>query len=160
MSFYDELQQQEARRAVKPAFAPELYVTSVIEAIKFACKVGFKNKKAVKGYLYKNWSSDSEMRKYDCSVVSDLPKRIVKSEYGGEFYYPFDPNAYWNGPVFDIDDRTISMIKSEFQNLGLPGSSIRFDRVEIEKGRPRFMHKIAYQKTGIFGYVIFVDVNW
>lgn len=158
MSFYDELKQQEAGHSARPTFAPELYVNSAIEAIKFACQVGYKNKQAIKGYLYK--SRDQELEKFSCHLVSELPKKTIKSEYGGEFYYPYNPNAYWDGPFFDIDDRTISMIKSEFQELGLPRSSIRFDRIEIEKGTTGFMHKIAYKKTGIYGYVIFVEVNW
>lgn len=162
MSFYDEILQQ-SNQQNKKTYADEHYVHCIIDAIKHCCQY-YRKERHVKGYLYKE--EDSEYHEHSCevhpSLVSkkDLAREYAKFSYNGVFYYPYDPNSSWKGPVFFINEGTIRKIKDAFKELGVPKATIEFRRIEIEQGSLGLMNIVSYKKTGLYGYLIYVDIIW
>lgn len=162
------------REEQKKKIPDEEYIKHVINAIKTQCE--YKNNEGihhVKGYLNKTYDTDGEYYAYYmCEIRDSLPQKkdIIarsKSDCIPHFtakYYPNDPehdgnHSGWGGFLFPDDSTLIKKIKAEFDELGFKNSNINFTRIEIEKTK-KFLGMISFEKTGIFGYIIDVDINW
>ena len=78
--------------------------------------------------------------------------------YPGELYYPGSYKE-WDGLVFIINDKDIIKIKEAFDKLGFKDSNINFTKVEVEKAKKSLL-RTTFEKTGVFGYLIYVDIKW
>ena len=164
MSFADELLKKNNPSKIK--YSDDLYVSCIMGAIKNQCSYASANgKKGIKGYLWKHLDTEY-VADYSCHIVPSVQSKKELSSYARQHigvntvYYPFDPNRDWDGPLFDLKNSTIDMIKSEFDELGFKNSTIRFYRVEVEKGTKGLMHIVTFTKTGEVGYLIYVEINW
>lgn len=173
-SFAEQLKNTPPKKEEGPkiVFSNDYYVKEVIKAIKIKCEI--KNSKGihhVKGYIHKTEDTDNEYYSYRiCEILDSLPKKkdvIASSKEFGWFtscYYPDIPaDSYalrgWNGFMFPNDDNLMKMIKKEFDKLGFSNSNINFTKIEIEKTK-KFLGMVIMEKTGTFGYIIDVDINW
>ncbi len=165
MSFADELSRNNIPK--QENYSDEFYVSNIIEGIKTECRNNQKTR-CVRGYVYKHCHSEY-IAEYSCYISSLQSKREISAERSsgaqfGEFLYPGDPDAdwAWGGPVFPLNESTIRKLYDAFNSLGFTNSKIEIRRVEIERVWTScgLFNKTHFQKTGRFGYIIFVDIRW
>lgn len=165
VSFADELKNK--NNPQKNEYGDGLYVSCIIGAIKKWCKLSNSHgEQGIKGYLWKKLDTEY-FADYSCDIVKSIQSKREQSSYARQtigvntVYYPYDPNANWDGPLFDLKDSTIEMIKSAFDELGFTNSNIIFNKVEVEKGTKKgLMNVVKYTKTGDTGYLVYVEINW
>ncbi len=164
VSFADGLTQKS--NSSKIEYSDDLYVRCIISAIKNECRyANAHGNHSIKGYLSKKLDTEYTAD-YSCYMVSSVKSKKELSSYARQslsvntVYYPYDPRAKWDGPLFDLKDSTINRIKSAFYELGFTNSKISFNRIEVEKGTKGLMHILTFTKTGEKGYLIYVEINW
>lgn len=169
MSFYDELKSRNERMNQTPVYADEVYLKSIIDAIKFECRrVNYNysqrhtsSSNRVSGYLAKHDIGEGYGFQPACYFISDIgkKKRVVDAFSPKELYYPDDPNCGWEGMLFDFGESTKRKIEEAFYDLGFPRGRMTISKVEIERGTTGFMHRVTWKKTGQYAYLIYVDIQ-
>ena len=173
MSFVDELNSMKDNNTTDET---SLYISRCINAIKNKCKENH-SQKHIDGYLYEHLSHDG----IDYFTIGPLPQRYsskeLKSKYRNEFvdtvrnergFYNYN---YYGGYAYFIREGRIDIqifktgVDREMRKLGFTKFAINTIRTEneiVSLTRSIFKGdtKAQYKKTGEWGYLIHIEVQW